>query len=45
LDDSIKQALLDPPELSPGTAYRLNVYHIMQVDELAPLFPVEIEDL
>ena len=34
-----------PPELSGGTAYRFNVYHIMQVDELAPLFPVEIEDL
>ena len=34
-----------PPELSAGTAYRFNVYHIMQVDELAPLFPVEIEDL
>jgi hypothetical protein len=33
------------PELSGGTAYRFNVYHIMQVDELAPLFPVEIEDL
>jgi hypothetical protein len=28
-----------------GTAYLFNVYHIMQVDELAPLFPVEIEDL
>ena len=34
-----------PPELSGGTAYRFNVYHIMQVDDLAPLFPVEIEDL
>ena len=34
-----------PPELSGGTAYRFNVYHIMQVDELPPLFPVEIEDL
>jgi len=34
-----------PPELSAGTAYRFNVYHIMQVDELAPLFPVEIEEL
>jgi hypothetical protein len=34
-----------PPELSGGTAYRFNVYHIMQVDQLAPLFPVEIEDL
>ncbi|HEY1431100.1 MAG TPA: acyclic terpene utilization AtuA family protein [Stellaceae bacterium] len=34
-----------PPELSGGTAYRFNVYHIMEVDALAPLFPVEIEDL
>jgi hypothetical protein len=31
--------------LSGGTAYRFNVYHIMEVDALAPLFPVEIEDL
>jgi len=31
--------------LSGGTAYCFNVYHIMQVDDLAPLFPVEIEDL
>jgi hypothetical protein len=28
-----------------GTAYRFNVYHIMEVNALAPLFPVEIEDL
>jgi hypothetical protein len=34
-----------PPELSAGPAYRFNAYHIMQVDELAPLFPVELEDL
>ncbi|HJU17128.1 MAG TPA: acyclic terpene utilization AtuA family protein [Stellaceae bacterium] len=34
-----------PSELSAGTAYRFNVYHIMQVDALAPLFPVELEDL
>jgi acyclic terpene utilization AtuA family protein len=34
-----------PPELSGGTAYRFNVYHIMQVDQLTPLFPVEIENL
>jgi len=32
-------------KLSGGTAYRFNVYQIMQVDELAPLFPVEVEDL
>jgi hypothetical protein len=34
-----------PPELSAATAYRFNVYHIMRVDALAPLFPVEIADL
>lgn len=34
-----------PPEVSAGTAYRFNAYHIMQVDALEPLFPVEIEDL
>jgi hypothetical protein len=34
-----------PPELSGGTAYRFSIYHIMQVDALAPLFPVEIEEL
>ncbi len=27
------------------TAYRFNVYHIMEIDAPAPLFPVEIEDL
>lgn len=34
-----------PPELMAGTAYRFNVYHIMAVDDLAPLFPVSVEDL
>jgi hypothetical protein len=34
-----------PPELSAGTAYRFNIYHIMRVEALAPLFPVELEDL
>ncbi len=34
-----------PPEVSAGTAYRFNAYHIMQVDALAPLFPVETEDI
>jgi hypothetical protein len=34
-----------PPEVSAGTAYRFNAYHIMQVDALEPLFPVETEDL
>lgn len=34
-----------PPEISAGTAYRFNAYHVMQVDALAPLFPVEFESL
>jgi Acyclic terpene utilisation family protein AtuA len=34
-----------PPELPGGTAYRFNVYHIMEVEALPPLFPLEIEDL
>ena len=34
-----------PPELAAGTAYRFNVYHVMEVDALEPLFPVEIEDI
>ena len=34
-----------PPELAAGTAYRFCVYHIMDVDDLAPLFPVTIEDV
>ncbi|MGE0767883.1 MAG: acyclic terpene utilization AtuA family protein [Hyphomicrobiaceae bacterium] len=34
-----------PPELTAGDAYRFSVYHIMQVDELAPLFPVAVEDV
>ncbi|MFN7753726.1 MAG: acyclic terpene utilization AtuA family protein [Pseudomonadota bacterium] len=34
-----------PPELMAGTAYRFNVYHVMQVDALEPLFPVSVEDL
>ena len=34
-----------PPELQTGTSYRFSVYHVMQVDALAPLFPVTIESL
>lgn len=34
-----------PPELTAGDAYRFSVYHIMQVDELAPLFPVMVEQV
>ena len=34
-----------PPELAAGTAYRFCVYHVMDVDALAPLFPVTVEDV
>ncbi len=34
-----------PPELTGGPAYRFNAYHIMEVDDLAPLFPIEMEDI
>jgi hypothetical protein len=32
-----------PPELTAGDAYRFSLYHIMDVDDLAPLFPVATE--
>lgn len=34
-----------PPELVAGTAYRFSAYHVMAVDDLAPLFPVNVEDV
>ncbi|HSQ05494.1 MAG TPA: acyclic terpene utilization AtuA family protein [Burkholderiales bacterium] len=34
-----------PPEVVSGTAYRFSVYHVMEVDELAPLFPVTIQEV
>lgn len=34
-----------PPEIAAGDAYRFSIYHVMQVDELAPLFPVNIRDM
>lgn len=34
-----------PPEVQVGSAWRFCVYHIMQVDELAPLFPVTLHQL
>jgi hypothetical protein len=34
-----------PPELAAGTAYRFTVYHVFEVEALAPLFPVSIEDI
>ncbi len=36
---------LTPPELSAGSAYRFSLYHLMTVDTLDGLFPVEIETL
>lgn len=34
-----------PPEVETGTAYRFNVYHLMEADDLPGLFPVEVETL
>jgi hypothetical protein len=34
-----------PPELTAGDAYRFSVYHIMQVDDLKPLFPVSMRTI
>jgi len=34
-----------PPEVSLGTAYRFNVYHIMTTDRHAELFPLTVEAL
>lgn len=34
-----------PPEVAAGTAYRFSVYHVMEVDDLAALFPVTVEEL
>lgn len=34
-----------PPELMIGEAYRFNVFHLMDVDDLAHLFPVEVHRL
>jgi Acyclic terpene utilisation family protein AtuA len=34
-----------PPEVSVGTAYRFNVYHLMAASDLDSLFPLEIETL
>lgn len=32
-----------PPEVSLGTAFRFNVYHLMRAHDLQALFPLEIE--
>lgn len=34
-----------PPEVLAGTAYRFNIYHVMEVDDLAELFPLTVEDI
>lgn len=34
-----------PPELVAGAAYRFSAYHVMETDDLAGLFPVEVEAL
>jgi len=34
-----------PPEVAAGTAYRFSAYHVMEVDDLASLFPVTLDDL
>lgn len=34
-----------PPELDAGTAFRFSIYHIMEVEALASLFPVHVEDV
>jgi hypothetical protein len=34
-----------PPEISVGPAYRFSVYHLLHVDDVDTLFPVEVETL
>jgi hypothetical protein len=34
-----------PPEISIGTAYKFNIYHIMETDRLGELFPLTVEDV
>ena len=34
-----------PPEISVGTAYKFNIYHIMETDRLGELFPITVEDI
>jgi hypothetical protein len=34
-----------PPEIAAGDAYRFSLYHVMEVDELEPLFPVHIHSI
>jgi len=32
-----------PPEVTIREAYRFNIFHLMQVEDMARLFPVEVE--
>jgi hypothetical protein len=34
-----------PPEVVIGEAYRFNVFHLMDVDDMARLFPAELETI
>lgn len=34
-----------PPEILTGPAYRFSIYHVMETDTLADLFPVTVEDI
>lgn len=36
---------ITPPELNAGAAYRFSLYHLMDVEDLVGLFPVEFETL
>lgn len=36
---------ITPPELSAAEAYQFSLYHLMEVDDLAGLFPIQFEDL
>ena len=34
-----------PPEVTIGEAYRFSVFHLMEVDDMAAMFPVEVEKI
>ena len=36
---------ITPPELKAGAAYRFSLYHLMDVDDLVSLFPIQLETL
>lgn len=36
---------ITPPELAAGAAYRFSVYHLMDVDDLSSMFPMNIEEV